>query len=88
LLSSVADPGKRAGAGRTWTSRPDHWTLPGEERDLVAGKRGPARLGFALLLKSCTWHGRFPAGRAELPDEAVAFVAKQVKVPASDLRFY
>jgi hypothetical protein len=40
------------------------------------------------LLKFYTRHGRFPAGRSELPDEAVAFVAKQVRVPASDLGFY
>jgi len=41
-----------------------------------------------LIVKFCTRHGRFPAGRSELPDEAVAFVAKQVRVPASDLGFY
>ncbi len=29
----------------------DHWTLLDDERRLVAGKRGPTRLGFALLLK-------------------------------------
>jgi hypothetical protein len=29
----------------------DHWTLLTDERELVAGKRGPTRLGFALLLK-------------------------------------
>ena len=26
-----------------------HWTPLDDERDLVAGKRGPARLGFALI---------------------------------------
>lgn len=34
-----------------------HWTLPKDERELVAGRRGPTRPGFALLLK-------FYAGRA------------------------
>src|SRR6266508_5379195 len=29
----------------------EHWTLLDDERDLIAGKRGPTRLGFALLLK-------------------------------------
>jgi hypothetical protein len=29
----------------------DHWTLLKDERELVAVKRGPTRLGFALLLK-------------------------------------
>jgi hypothetical protein len=66
----------------------EHWTLLDDERELVAGKRGATRLGFALILKFYTRHGRFPAGRSELPGEAVAFVAKQVKVPASDLGFY
>jgi Domain of unknown function (DUF4158)/Tn3 transposase DDE domain len=66
----------------------EHWTLLDDERELVAGKRGATRLGFALILKFYTRHGRFPAGRSELPDEAVAFVAKQVRVPASDVGFY
>ena len=66
----------------------EHWTLLGDERELVAGKRGATRLGFALILKFYARHGRFPAGRSELPDEVVAFVAKQVKVPASELGFY
>ena len=66
----------------------DHWTLLKDERELVAGKRGPTRLGFAVLLKFYARAGRFPRGRAELDDEAVAFVARQVGVPASDLGFY
>ena len=66
----------------------EHWTLLDDERELVAGKRGPTRLGFALLLKFYARTGRFPRGRAELDDEAVAFVARQVGVPASDLGFY
>jgi hypothetical protein len=32
--------------------------------------------------------GCFPAGRSELPDEAVGWVASQVKVPASDLGLF
>ena len=63
----------------------DQWTLLKDERELVAGKRGPTRLGFALLLKFYARAGRFPLGRAELDDDAVAFVARQVGVPASDL---
>jgi len=62
-----------------------YWTLLTDERELVAGKRGPTRLGFALLLKFYARAGRFPRGRAELDDDAVAFVARQVGVPASDL---
>jgi TnpA family transposase len=65
-----------------------HWTLLDDEQQLVAGKRGPTRLGFAVLLKFYAGAGRFPRGRAELDDNAVAFVARQVGVPASDLGFY
>ena len=64
-----------------------HWTALGDERELVAGNRGPARLGFALLLKFYARAGRFPRGRGELDDEAVALVARQAGVPASDLGF-
>ncbi len=67
-----------------------HWTLRDDqaERDLLAGKRGATRLGFALLLSFYRRHGRFPRGRAELPDDAVEFVARQVRVAASELGFY
>jgi hypothetical protein len=65
-----------------------HWTLLKDERELIAGKRRATRLGFALLLKFYARAGRFPRGRAELDDDAVAFVARQVGVPASDLGFY
>ena len=54
----------------------------------MAGKRGPTRLGFALLLLFHLNHGRFPRGRGELPDEVVAYVAVQVKVPSSEIAFY
>ena len=60
----------------------ERWTVLAEERDLVAGKRGATKLGFALLLKFFTQHGRFPRGRSELPDQVVRFVARQVEVPA------
>lgn len=66
----------------------EHWTLVRDELGQVAGKRGPTRLGFALLLRFFTRHGRFPRGRGELPDEAVAYIARQVGVPATDLAFY
>ncbi|MBT8227336.1 MAG: Tn3 family transposase [Dactylosporangium sp.] len=66
----------------------DQWTLLDGEQPPVAGKRGPTRLGFAVLLKFVTQFGRFPRGRSELPDEAVEFVARQVGVPAADLGFY
>ena len=59
----------------------EHWTLLEDERELVAGKQGPTRLGFALLLKFYTRAGRFPRGRAELDDDAVAFVTARSVCP-------
>lgn len=64
------------------------WTLVGEELALLSGRRGPTKLGFALLLRFYAVHGRFPTGRGELPDQAVAYVARTVRVPASDLALY
>jgi len=66
----------------------EDWTLLDEERKQVGDKRGPARLGFTLLLKFYTRFGRFPPDRAELPDEAVDFVGRQVQVAAAELGFY
>jgi hypothetical protein len=72
----------------------DHWTLLKDERELVAGKRGPTRLGFALLLKFYARTGRFPRGRAELDDDAIAFdelcpmrrLISSIAMPLSDSR--
>src|SRR5215217_3961738 len=66
----------------------EHWTLLDDERELVAGKRGATRLGFVLLLKFYSRHGRFPRGRGELADEAVEFVARQVGVDTAGLGLY
>jgi hypothetical protein len=66
----------------------EHWTLLDDERELIAGKRGATRLGFALLLKFYTRLGRFPRGRGELPEQAVEFVARQVDVDPDELAFY
>ena len=59
-----------------------------DERMLVAGKRGARRLGFALLLKFYTRHGRFPAAGADLPGAVVEFVARQVQVAAAEFGSY
>jgi Domain of unknown function (DUF4158) len=66
----------------------EFWTLLGEDRPLLAGKRGATALGFAVLLKHYTRHGRFLRGRSEVQDETVAFVARQLGVAAGDLWFY
>ncbi len=65
-----------------------NWTLIGDELEQLSGRRGATKLGFALLLRFYAVHGRFPSGRSEIPDQAVAHVARLVDVPASDLGFY
>lgn len=66
----------------------EHWTVLEDERTLVDAKRGATRLGFALLLKFYTRHGRFPTGRSNLPGEVVEFVARQVQVASAGLQTY
>ncbi|MFI7107905.1 DUF4158 domain-containing protein [Nonomuraea sp. NPDC050227] len=68
----------------TWSSTGQSWRT----RRFSSHARGATRLGFALLLKFYTQHGRFPRGRAELPDEAVEHVARQMKGPAAELGLY
>jgi hypothetical protein len=65
-----------------------NWTLVGDELEQLSGRRGATKLRFALLLRFYAVHGRFPAGRGKIPDQAVAHVARLVDVPASDLGFY
>ncbi len=65
-----------------------NWTLAGDELEQLSGRRGATKLGFALLLRFYAVHGRFPAGRSEIPDQAVAHVARLVDVPPDELGFY
>ncbi len=57
----------------------DAWTLADADRDLIANKYGPTKLGFAVLLKYFEIEGRFPRHAGEVPAAAVEFVARQVK---------
>ena len=66
----------------------DHFTLIGDELELLRNKSGATRLGFAALLKYVLWRGRFPAASHELPEDAVAHLAPQVRVPAGELACY
>ena len=58
----------------------DEWTLLDGERELVAGKQGTTRIGFALHLRFYGRRGRFANGRDAFPSEVVEFVARQVGV--------
>lgn len=66
----------------------DHWTVLDDECALVNAKHGATRLGFTLLLKFYTRHGRFPSGVSEFPDGVVEFVARQLSAAPSDLASY
>lgn len=50
----------------------NHFTLVGDELDLLRNKSGATRLGFAVLLKFLLWHGRFPRVLSELPDDSTS----------------
>ena len=63
----------------------DHFTLIGDELDQLRNKSGATRLGFAVLLRFLLWRGRFPRGLHEVPDDAVAHLARQVHVTATEL---
>jgi hypothetical protein len=64
------------------------WTLlPGEET-LISSKRGPARLGFAVLLKFFQREGRFPQRPQDVSPAAVAHLAAQVGIPPEQWSAY
>ena len=66
----------------------DHFTLAPAELGLLRSKAGATRLGFGVLLKFVQWRGRFPAGRGELPENAISHVARQVGVAESEIARY
>jgi hypothetical protein len=70
---------------RLWTQEElvEHWTLTPDELALLGNKAGSPRLGFGVLLKAFQHEGVFPAGKHEVPAPVVAFLARQVGVPAT-----
>ena len=54
----------------------------------MANKTGPTRLGFALLLKFFQYAARFPLSMREVPTTVVAYIARQVGVPAEEFSRY
>lgn len=65
-----------------------YWTLLPAEAALVGGKRGPARLGFAVLPKFFQREGRFPQRSQDVSPAAIAHLAAQVGIPAAQWRAY
>jgi len=66
----------------------EHWSLVGQEIDLVSAKHLDTRLTFALLLKFYGRHGRFPRSRGELHPDAVEFVARALKADPASVAAY
>jgi hypothetical protein len=64
------------------------WTLLDGDRVLLSNKSGSTRLGFAVLLKFFEVEARFPLSAAEVPSEAVRFVAAQLGVAAEEFARY
>ncbi len=64
------------------------WTLVTADWELVGNKTGATRLGFALVLKFFEHEARFPSGPSDFDDRVIGFVARQVRVEASELASY
>jgi hypothetical protein len=54
-----------------------YWTLSTEERDLLGNKTGATRLGYAILLKSFQFDGRFPGRREDVSAGIVNHLSNQ-----------
>ena len=66
----------------------EHWTLLPHELDLLTKKTAPNRLAIALLLKYFQYEGRFPLSKAEIPSNAIRYVAELLKVSPDRLEHY
>jgi hypothetical protein len=60
----------------------------GRRLGLIANKTGATRLGFSAILKYFELEGRFPQYAGEVPAQAVAYLAEQVKVDAAAFAKY
>ena len=61
-----------------------HWSLSPDEHDLI-GESGATRLNFAILLKAFQLDGRFPEQRSDIAESVIAFLSRQLGVPADRL---
>jgi hypothetical protein len=58
----------------------ESWTLVDDDWRAVGDKTGANRLGFAAMLKFFESEARFPRSVAEVPAEAVTYLAAQLEV--------
>ena len=64
------------------------WTVFAIEQELLKGRSGPTRLGFAVLTKFFHVEGRFPETPREVPKEVVRFIADQLGLSHKAWREY
>lgn len=64
------------------------WTVFSLEKELLKGRTGPTRLGFAVLMKFFQIEGRFPETSREVPKEVVKFIADQLELSHKAWREY
>jgi TnpA family transposase len=57
----------------------DYFTLTPGDLELIANKTGSTRLGFSVLVKYFKLEAQFPFNKAEIPQDIVKFIAKQLK---------
>ena len=58
----------------------EHWTLIPTKLALLTNRTAINRLAIALLLKFFQYEGRFPTSHAEIPKDAIRYVAQLLKV--------
>ena len=64
------------------------WTLFSLERELLKGRTGATRLGFAVLMKFFQVEGRFPENPREVAKEVIRFIADQLELSHKAWREY
>ena len=64
------------------------WTVFTLEQELLKGRTGATRLGFAVLMKFFQVEGRFPETPREVPKEVIRFIADQLGLPHKAWREY
>lgn len=70
---------------RNWSSDEliEYFTLTPKAHEIIANKSGPTRIGFAIILIFFQMEARFPSSKAEIPEDVVHFIAKQLNLKES-----
>lgn len=66
----------------------EHWTLLPTELALLTKKTDTNRLAVALFLKYFQYEGSFPTSKAEIPGDAIRYVAELLKISPERFNHY